>query len=93
MAIKIKGIEFDKDFSFNIKEQDIKKTVVKIPQKYYQASAAFETIYGSVEITGSTLHGIIQELLIQNKPFRAVITDFIDELEGEDKAIALSTLH
>ena len=93
MAIKIKGIEFDKDFSCTIKEQDIKKTVVKIPQKYYQASAAFKTIYGSVEITGSTLHGIIQELLIQNKPFREVITGFIDELEGEDKAIALSTLH
>ena len=93
MAIKIKGDEYDPTFELTIKEQDIKKTVVKIPQKYYQASAAFETIYGSVEITGSTLHGIIQELLIQNKPFRAVIAGFIDELEGEDKDTALSQLH
>ena len=41
-----------------------------------------ETWYGSVEITGSTLHNIIQQFLVQNKHFRPVIKQFIEELEN-----------
>jgi hypothetical protein len=93
MAIKINGIEHDKNVSFTIREQDIKQTVVKIPKKYYQAKATIDTYYGSVEINGSTLHNIIQEMLIQNKEFRSVITDYVDQLECEDEANALATLH
>jgi hypothetical protein len=82
MAIKIKGIELNKDVSFTIKEQHIKNTVVNMPNKYYQAKAALETCWGSVEITGSTLHNIVQQVLVQNKEFRSTIKMFLDELDN-----------
>ena len=82
MAIKIKGVEFDKEVSFMIKEHDIRNTVVTMPKKYYQAKAALETCWGSVEITGSTLHNIVQQVLVQNKEFRSTIKMFLDELDN-----------
>lgn len=82
MAINIKGIEHDKNATVKIKENDIRNTIVKIPNQYYQAKAIIETWYGSVEITGSTLHNIIQQFLVQNKHFRPVIKQFIEELEN-----------
>lgn len=82
MAINIKGIEHDKNATVKIKENDIRNTIVKIPNQYYQAKAIIETWYGSVEITGSTLHNIIQQFLVQNKHFRPVIKKFIEELEN-----------
>ena len=82
MAINIKGIEHDKNATLTIKENDIRNTVVKIPNNYYQAKATLETWYGSVEITGSTLHNIIQQFLVQNKNFRSVIKEFIDDLDS-----------
>ena len=69
MAINIKGIEHNKNATVKIKENDIRNTVVKVPSHYYQAKATLETWYGSVEITGSTLHNIIQQFLVQNKHF------------------------
>ena len=85
MGIIVKGYKSDPDFKINIKEQDIRNTIVKVPEKYYQAKASLETWYGSVEITGSTFHNIIKEFLIQNKPFRSVIKSYIDQLDEEDK--------
>ena len=82
MAINIKGIEHDKNATVKIKENDIRNTIVKIPNQYYQAKAIMETWYGLVEITGSTLHNIIQQFLVQNKHFRPVIKQFIEELEN-----------
>jgi len=82
MAINVKGIEFDKDVSFTIKEQDIRNTVVRMPNQYYQAKAAIETCWGSVEITGSTLHNIVQQVLVQNKEFRSTIKAFLEELDN-----------
>lgn len=82
MGININGIQCDKGFSLSIKERDIRDTVVKIPTKYYQAKASIETWYGTVDITGSTLHNIIQQFLVQNKHFRPVIKNFIDELDN-----------
>ena len=82
MAINIKGIKHNKNATVKIKENDIRNTIVKIPNQYYQAKAIMETWYGSVEITGSTLHNIIQQFLVQNKHFRPVIKQFIEELEN-----------
>ena len=81
MGIIVKGYKFDPDFKINIKEQDIRNTIVKVPEKYYQAKASLETWDGSVEITGSTLHNIIQQFLVQNKHFRIHIKTFIDDLD------------
>tara|TARA_B100001093_G_scaffold101802_1_gene94030 strand:+ start:960 stop:1241 length:282 start_codon:yes stop_codon:yes gene_type:complete len=85
MAINIKGIEHNKNVTVKIKENDIRNTVVKVPSHYYQAKATLETWYGSVEITGSTLHNIIQQFLVQNKHFRSVIKGFIDDLDNGDE--------
>jgi len=85
MAINIKGIEHNKTVTVKIKENDIRNTVVKVPSHYYQAKATLETWYGSVEITGSTLHNIIQQFLVQNKHFRSVIKGFIDDLDNGDE--------
>ena len=82
MAINIKGIEHNKNATVKIKENDIRNTVVKVPSHYYQAKATLETWYGLVEITGSTLHNIIQQFLVQNKHFRSVIKGFIDDLDN-----------
>ena len=82
MGININGIEYDKGFSLSIKERDIRDTVVKIPTKYYQAKASIETWYGTVDITGSTLHNIIKQFLVQNKHMRPVIKGFIDQLDN-----------
>ena len=82
MGINIKGIAYDKGFSLSIKERDIRDTVVKIPTKYYQAKASIETWYGTVDITGSTLHNIIKQFLVQNKHMRPVIKGFIDQLDN-----------
>jgi len=85
MVINIKGIEHNKNVTVKIKENDIRNTVVKVPSHYYQAKATLETWYGSVEITGSTLHNIIQQFLVQNKHFRSVIKGFIDDLDNGDE--------
>ena len=93
MAIKIKGDEYDPAFQLTIKEQDIRRTFVHISKEFYRAKATINTYYGSVEINGSTLHNIVKEMLIQNKGFRSVITDYIDQLEAEDEGQDLSTLN
>ena len=87
MGININGNHYDKGFSLSIKEQDIRDTVVKIPTKYYQAKASIETWYGTVDITGSTLHNIIQQFLVQNKHMRPVIKGFIDELDNGNEEL------
>ena len=85
MAIKIKGDEYDPAFELIIKEHDIRRTFVHISKEFYRAKATIESYYGSVEINGSTLHNIVKEMLIQNKGFRSVITDYIGQLEAEDE--------
>lgn len=87
MAINIKGIEHNKNAIVKIKENDIRNTVVKVPSHYYQAKATLETWYGSVEITGSTLHNIFQQFLVQNKHFRSVIKGFIDDLDNGNERL------
>ena len=85
MGITVNGIENDKDAQFSIREQDIRNTVVKMPNRTYSARASIETWYGSVEITGWTLHNIFQQCLVQNKEFRELVKLFIDELdEGKE---------
>jgi hypothetical protein len=81
MGITINGIQNEKDAQFNITEQDIRNTVVKMPKRIYSARASLETWYGSVEITGWTLHNIFQQCLVQNKEFRKLVKLFIDELD------------
>ena len=93
MAIKIKGNEYDPTFELTIKEKDISSTFVHISKEFYKAKATLNTYYGSVDINGATLHNIVKEMLIQNKGFRSVITDYIDQLEAEDEGQDLSTLN
>ena len=85
MGIQVNGINHDKEARFSIKEQDIRNTVVKMPERIYSARASIETWYGSVEITGWTLHNIFQQCLVQNKEFGKLVKLFIDELdEGKE---------
>ena len=107
MAIKIKGNEYDPTFELTIKEKDISSTFVHISKEFYKAKATLNTYYGSVDINGATintyygsvdingatLHNIVKEMLIQNKGFRSVITDYIDQLDAEDEGQDLSTLN
>ena len=85
MSIKINGVEHRPDLKIDIKERLIKNVKVKMPNNLYQAKAVLNSAYGTVEITGSTLHRIIIQSMVQNVEYRCLVKGMLDDLEKNEE--------
>jgi hypothetical protein len=84
MAVIIKGIANVRDRDKTIKNTQIKSIKARVPENnVYSAKATIDTIWGSIELTGMTLHDIIKDTLEDNQYFRDVLANYIKQINDE----------
>ncbi len=84
MAVIIRGIANVRDRDRTIKNTQIKSIKARVPENnVYSAKAIIDTVWGSIELTGMTLHEIIKDTLEDNQYFRDVLSNYIKQINDE----------
>lgn len=84
MAVIIRGIPNVRDKDRTIKNTQIKSIKARVPENnVYSAKAIIDTVWGSIELTGMTLHEIIKDTLEDNQYFRDVLSNYIKQINDE----------
>jgi hypothetical protein len=84
MAVIIRGIPNVRDRDRTIKNTQIKSIKARVPENnVYSAKAIIDTVWGSIELTGMTLHEIIKDTLEDNQYFRDVLSNYIKQINDE----------
>ena len=82
MAVIIRGIANARDRT--IKNTQIKSIKARVPENnVYSAKATIDTICGTIELTGMTLHEIIKDTLEDSQYFRDVLSNYIKQINDE----------
>ena len=83
MAIKLYNLFYD-NRSRKLREPDIEIRQASVPMSYaYAAEVVFTNGNGdyqeTVEITGKTLHRMVTKILEDNKEYREMVRDYLNE--------------
>ncbi len=83
MAVIIRGIANARDRDRTIKNSEILAIKARVPESTYNAKATIDTAWGTIELTGMTLHDIIKDTLEDNQYFRDVLANYIKQINDE----------